>query len=226
VIATAAGGITNFSADKFAVDSALFANDLEGGYFYVRTSSNSLVLSFTNNHPPSAGTVMIYRTGNTMAIPTANLTTNWSDPDGDPVTLASVDYSTNGADLGNDGSFIYYTNANNAADAIFYTVEDVRTNPPAAYRPGDTQRTATGQIILLPPPAIVKISINGNNLVFNGAGGISNGIYYLLASTNLALPLPNWTVIVTNNFDSNGDFFFTNTLNPNTPQTFYLLQLQ
>ena len=95
-----------------------------------------------------------------------------------------------------------------------------------AYRPGDTQRTATGQIILLPPPAIGSVTLNGGSLVFTGAGGISNSIYYLLASTNLNSPLTNWTVIATNNFDANGDFNFTNSPDPLLPQTFYLLKLQ
>ena len=39
---------------------------------------------------------------------------------------------------------IYYTNANNVADSISYTVQDVRTNPPAVYQPGDTIQIAIG----------------------------------------------------------------------------------
>jgi len=226
VIATASGGITNFAANKFTVDISQFQNDLAGGYFYVRTNGNSLILSFTNNHPPLAQTFTIYRTGNTMAIPVAILATNWSDPDGDPVALANVDSSTNGASFGTDGNFIYYTNANNVADAIFYTVEDLRTNPPAIYQPDDTQQTAVGKIIILPPPAIGSISISRNNLIFTGAGGIVGGTYYLLSSTNLALSLTNWTIIATNHFDGSGNFNFTNNPDPNAPQTFYLLQLQ
>src|SRR5208282_3809041 len=126
----------------FAVDTTFFQNDLAGGYFYVRTNGNSLVLSFTNNHPPSAATATFYRTGSVTAIPVASLTNFWSDPDGDPVVLAGVNpSSTNGGSVGTDGIFIYYTNANNVADAIFYTVQDVRTNPPAVYQLDDTQRT-------------------------------------------------------------------------------------
>ena len=161
-----------------------------------------------------------------MMIPVSTLATNWSDPDGDPVVLASVDSSTNGAALGSDANFIYYTNANNVADAIFYTVQDVRTNPPAIYQPDDTQRMAVGKIIILPPPTIGSISISGNNLIFTGAGGIVGGTYYLLSSTNLALPLTNWTIIATNHFDGIGSFNFTNSTDPNTPRSFYLLQLQ
>jgi autotransporter-associated beta strand protein len=51
IIATAAAGITNFSADKFTVDASGFANDLGGGKFSVATNENSLLLVF--NPPPA-----------------------------------------------------------------------------------------------------------------------------------------------------------------------------
>jgi len=227
LLATASGGIANFSPSDFTVDDSLFANDLAGGYFYVRMTGNSLVLSFTNNHPPAAGTVTLYRTGSTMAIPVVLLATNWNDPDGDPVTLLSVDGSTNGAGLGTDGNFIYYTNANNGADEILYTVKDVRTNPPAVYRPGDTQLTGTGEIILLPPPlAIGSVSVNGGNLVFSGTGGTAGTNYYVLVSTNLELPFNLWMVIATNSFDNQGNFIFTNSIDPAQAGLFYLLKSQ
>jgi parallel beta-helix repeat protein len=58
-IAGATGGIANFTASEFTVDTSLFQNDLAGGYFYVRTNGNSLVLSFTNN-PPAVTPVTIH----------------------------------------------------------------------------------------------------------------------------------------------------------------------
>src|SRR5581483_9727345 len=176
VVATVSGGILNFDATKFLVDDSQFKNDLGGGYFYVHTSGNSLVLSFTNNHPPTAGIVMQYKTGATMAIPVAGLSPQWSDPDGNPVALLSVNTSsTNGSgNVGTDGAFIYYTNANNVADAIHYTVQDVRTNPPAVYRVGDTVQPGVGTIVLVPPPGISTRGLSGNNLVIGGSGGIPN----------------------------------------------------
>ncbi len=227
-IATAVGVITNFSANKFNVDSSQFENDLAGGYFYIRTNGNSLVLSFANNHSPSAGTVTLYRTGSTKAIPVANLASNWSDPDGDPVELAGVNSSSaNGVNnVGTDGNFIYYTNANVVADTIFYTVQDVRTNPPAVYQPGDTVLTAVGEIVILPPPPIGNVTINQGALAFSGSGGIPGANYYILASINAALPLGQWTMIATNTFDAYGNFNFTNLADPDSPRLFYLLQLQ
>jgi hypothetical protein len=225
VIATAGGGIVNFSSDKFSVNNSQFQNDLAGGYFYVRSNSNSLVLSFTNNHPPAAGITTLYRSGSTMAIPVSTLAAHWSDPDGDPVTLTAVNSSsTNGAgNLGTDGSFIYYTNANQVTDAIFYTVQDVRTNPPAVYQPDDTVLTAVGELIILPPPSFGGVRHVGNNVVLEVTGGITGGTCYLLASTNLALPLSQWQRAATNTFDITGSFSVTNTPAPNVPETFYRL---
>ena len=42
---------------------------------------------------------------------------------------------------------------------------------------------------------------------------------------NLAMPVSNWTRILTNQFDSGGGINFTNTMNSNSPSGFYLLQI-
>ena len=47
---------------------------------------------------------------------------------------------------------------------------------------------------------------------------------YLLTSTNLAAPVTNWTRLLTNQFDGNGNFNFTNPAGTNM-QKFYLLQI-
>jgi len=43
--------------------------------------------------------------------------------------------------------------------------------------------------------------------------------------TNPALPLATWIPIATNQFDSNGNFNFTNNMNPLKPRQYYILQL-
>jgi hypothetical protein len=59
IIATAMGGITNFSADKFTVDASTFANNLAGGTFSVQTNDNALVLIFTAKSPPVIGDIVV-----------------------------------------------------------------------------------------------------------------------------------------------------------------------
>jgi len=222
-----AASIVNFSPAAFRVDNGLFQNDLGGGYFFVRSSGNSLLLSFTNNHPPVAGPATAYLTGTVLAIPVSSLAQHWSDPDGDPVALVSVNGSSaNGVNnVGTDGIFIYYTNTVPGPDTITYTVQDIRTTPPAIYRFGDTVQTASGQVNILPPPALGKTLLQGTNFVMGGNGGAPSGKYYVLTSTNVGLSLSQWTPLATNLFDGTGAFSVTNTINPAQPRQFYILEV-
>jgi autotransporter-associated beta strand protein len=75
------------------------------------------------------------------------------------------------------------------------------------------------------PPLIGSVKQAGTNVWFSGSGGPTNVPYYVLMTTNLGLPANAWTCIATNQFDATGNFIFTNAVNPDAPQTFYLLQL-
>jgi autotransporter-associated beta strand protein len=66
-------------------------------------------------------------------------------------------------------------------------------------------------------PVVVQ---SGGSLVLSGSGGTALGDYRVYASTNLALP-SSWIPIATNQFDSSGDFIFTNTINPANPAQFF-----
>ena len=76
------------------------------------------------------------------------------------------------------------------------------------------------------PAKFSGISVNGTTLTITGSGGAGNGQYVLLGSTNLLLPISQWTPILTNTFDSSGNLnLSTNVVAPGTPQEFYLLQM-
>ena len=75
------------------------------------------------------------------------------------------------------------------------------------------------------PPTIGSFNLSGSNLIVSGSGGPTNGTYYVLTATNVALPVNNWTRIATNPFTVTGTFIFTNDFSPGTPQQFYRLQL-
>ena len=79
-------------------------------------------------------------------------------------------------------------------------------------------RAATVAGICLVTPAGV------NGLIFNGSNGAPGWTYRVLVSTNLALPASQWLSIATNTFDANGNFDFTDSVAPNAPQQFYLLE--
>lgn len=76
--------------------------------------------------------------------------------------------------------------------------------------------------------AINNYFINGplnQSLVTVRSGGPTNVSYYVLTTTNLALPAANWTRLATNQFDNSGGFKLTNAVLAGMPQTFYRLQL-
>jgi hypothetical protein len=79
---------------------------------------------------------------------------------------------------------------------------------------------------LMTPPRITNIRMSGANVVAAGTNGNAPGtFFYTLASTNLALPVTNWTAIATNQFGPGGEFNFTNTIDSRKAWQFYMLRL-
>jgi hypothetical protein len=93
----------------------------------------------------------------------------------------------------------------------------------------DTNTVGQVKLVVVepPPPSFrsIQITNGGGSFVMSGTGGVTNGTYYVLASTNLALPLNQWTSIATNPFDGIGNFIFTDTTAANSLSGFYRLQL-
>jgi uncharacterized repeat protein (TIGR03803 family) len=73
---------------------------------------------------------------------------------------------------------------------------------------------------------IASLSLSGANLVINGINGVSNKTYYILTTTNLGQPLSQWTPVVTNQVNTNGNFTITatNAVDRNAPQRYYILE--
>jgi rhamnogalacturonan endolyase len=76
------------------------------------------------------------------------------------------------------------------------------------------------------PPTISKITISSGYFSLHGSGGFPTATYHVLAATNLTLPAAQWTPVVTDQFDTGGNFVVTNGINPAWPQTFYRIQSQ
>jgi autotransporter-associated beta strand protein len=71
---------------------------------------------------------------------------------------------------------------------------------------------------------ITSVKLSGTNILLHGVNNNvpnTNFHYAVLSSTNLTLPLSNWTSIVTNSFNSDGTFDYTNAIVPGTPRVFY-----
>ena len=74
-------------------------------------------------------------------------------------------------------------------------------------------------------PRISSVANSAGGLVFSGSNGPANGMFYVLTSTNISLPLASWTRASTNDFDVNGNFKITNAISAGVPHQFYLLRL-
>ena len=73
-------------------------------------------------------------------------------------------------------------------------------------------------------PAFQSIAQSGTNLILGGSNGVVGTPYYLLTSTNLALPLTNWTRLLTNVYGAGGSFSNNIPLYPAEAAKFYRLQ--
>lgn len=76
-----------------------------------------------------------------------------------------------------------------------------------------------------PSPTIQKVMWSRGNFIMIGTNNLgAGGTYRVLATTNLLVPLSNWTVTANGSFDSSGKFSFTNATGTN-PFQFYLLRV-
>jgi hypothetical protein len=73
-------------------------------------------------------------------------------------------------------------------------------------------------------PGITGISLVGTNLVINGTNGLAGEQYNVLTTSNLTLPLANWTVLPTNTFSA-GTFSITNGVNSGAARGFYIIRV-
>ncbi|HUA65256.1 MAG TPA: IPT/TIG domain-containing protein [Alphaproteobacteria bacterium] len=107
-------------------------------------------------------------------------------------------YDSPGANV-NGPIFGYGTSATNAADKFTYVAA---------------------------APKILHVSTRGGNFIMSGTNDSgSGGTYQVLTSTNIVLPLTNWTVLKTNSFDSMGNFVFTNPISSTNSTIFYILRV-
>jgi autotransporter-associated beta strand protein len=92
-----------------------------------------------------------------------------------------------------------------------------------------TISVASSSLIPTNSPGIVGFTLVNPNIVINGTNGQQGGTYYLLQSTDAALPFVQWTPVSTNVVNTNGDaansftFTGTNAVNTNAAQQFYIL---
>jgi autotransporter-associated beta strand protein len=126
--------------------------------------------------------------------------------------------------LANGNSFKLFTAT--SYSGAFTNITPVMPGSGLAWDASGLVTNGTLRVITARSPKVTGLTLAGTNLLVAGGNGIPNGTYYFLTTTNLLLPLNQWTVIATNTFDSGGNFSFINPANPNAQRAFYRLKLQ
>ncbi|HEY3862417.1 MAG TPA: autotransporter-associated beta strand repeat-containing protein [Verrucomicrobiae bacterium] len=76
-----------------------------------------------------------------------------------------------------------------------------------------------------PSPKISGVSVSGTTLSIHGTNGAANEPFVLLQSASLALPLADWTPVLTNSFDASGNFNVSIGVT-NQPSEFFTVEVQ
>ncbi|HSY19884.1 MAG TPA: immunoglobulin domain-containing protein [Candidatus Acidoferrales bacterium] len=190
--------------------TAIYAGN--GGF---QPATNSLVQTVTNHPPQVSPAFYTLMAGLALNIAVTDLATNWSDVDGDALSIASVSPSTNGVVVTN-GSILTYSDPNYVDDQFICTISDGF---------GGTN-FATVNITIIPQtnstPNIIGVAPAPGGLALRLSGGYGS-TYVLESATNISSG--TWSPVATNTLDATGIWQFTDGQVTNFPNRFYRLKL-
>ena len=223
----AIGSSFSGTGTKFKLD--LFHNDITGSKVSLGVNNSGqfgIYNGGTFNTLPQLGTVAFSVDANSNG--------NYTDP-GDTLNVYHLRVVGN-YNAGTPHVDIYASDANSTLldHSVLGNTSWVNSSPTSGQSSPDllavynfTAPVLVDQITIAHgiPPTISSAAMQGNSLILNGTNGSTEDVYYVLSTTNLALPQSAWTCISTNTF-AGSSFSVTNTVTPGTPQTFYSLQLQ
>jgi autotransporter-associated beta strand protein len=184
----------------------------------VSPGASSGTLTFSNNLTLAGITVMeVSRNGLVLA--------NDSIVCAGKLTYGGTLVVTNvGQDSFNDGDAFRLFDA--ATNAAAFTITNLP--PLTAGFAWDTSGLGTGVLKIVyvggGEPAFQSIVPSGSDMILSGSNGVAGRPYYLLTSTNLALPLTNWTRLATNAYGPGGSFTNNVPVVPSEDARFYRLQ--
>jgi hypothetical protein len=146
-----------------------------------------------------------------------NFTAAAMDNASNPVTNWNWDFRDGSTSSAQNPSHLYTANGVFAAAVV----ETNSLGIPLAGAAVIIQSTPT-------QPGIRAFNISGANLVLQATNGQAGRMYYVLTSTNVAVPLNQWLTVTTNILSASGNFTITiaNTVAPVIPQQFYILKAQ
>ena len=148
-------------------------------------------------------------------------------------TLSTITYGgtlvvTNiGAALQANDTFTLFSGASlsggSFGDIVFPTLPTGQT-----WNTNNLGLNGTISVVAATPLSFGSVTVSGNDLVLKAAGGAPGGSVSVLTSTNISLPLAQWSTVTTGNFDGSGNFNYTvsEALSSGLPRQFYILQAQ
>jgi hypothetical protein len=181
-------------------------------------ATNTLAQIVTN-HPPVAADVFYDRlAGYPLHVAVADLATNWSDADGDTVSLAGIGISTNGVNVANNAGRLFYFDTNNVDDQFVCVISD-------GWGGTNFQTVYIDIVLTNTIPTIIGVGNNPNGSVTLSLGGAPGDTYVLEATTNL-FPPDDWQPVATNTLGTNGLWQFTDPEAADFSLRFFRLKLE
>ena len=176
-------------------------------------AATNVLAQIVTNHPPMGATVSYtYGAGTVLSIALTNLSAQWSDVDGDTVSLAAISQSTNGVTVTNMAGTLTYANPNNVNDQFTCTITDGW---------GGTNYQTVNLTAILPSISNIASNPDGSlTLQFTGSPGNT----YVLEATSTLSP-GNWQPVSTNTLNVTGTLNFSLTPDTSAMQSFYRLRL-
>jgi hypothetical protein len=168
---------------------------------YMTVAQNTNLQSYSaivSTAPPIANpdsyTVNENTTNNVFAVTTNDAV----QATGGYLTVIAVSPTNGTASIAN-GTNVVFTPANNftGTATIGYTITD---------NVGGTNTSLVTVTVKSTTPVTIYVNYSGGNLILSGTGGTAGATYYVVGSTNVALPMASWTVLSTNAFDGSGNF--------------------
>jgi hypothetical protein len=180
-------------------------------------ATNTLTQIVTNHPPVANGSFYSRLAGYPLNIAVADLATNWSDADGDTVSLAGIGTSTNSVTVTNNAGTLVYFDTNNVDDQFSCTISD-------GWGGTNFQTVQIAIVLTNTIPNIIGVENGSNGSIMLSLGGAPGDTYVLEATTNLFLP-GGWQPVATNILGTSGLWQFTDPQATNFPHRFYRLKL-
>lgn len=148
----------------------------------------------------------------------------WVNPDSSTFGSSTPPTATGSTSGGNNVASIPYFGlyaASGAGPSILFDEIRLGTNWAQVTPP-------SGAVVVIASNSVPRfnhMSVNAGKHILRGTNGTAGSGYELLCSSNLTLPLAQWSVIGSNNFSGNGSFDLTNTPLAGWANTYYRLRV-